>query len=134
MCSMAVIVMLKIDELRLQIGCGPEYDAVEILAANRADKSLYEGVRKRHVRNRLDFGYLEDPKISLPLVESIQRIVIRAEIFGQTVPANRAMEHLAQGPSIHDATVNAKTNDATRKLVHHHKNPVGSQCCRFASE
>src|SRR5215469_10001665 len=95
MCSMAVIVMLKIDELRLQIGCGPEYDAVEILAANRADKSLYEGVRKRHVRNRLDFGYPEDPRISLPLVESIQRIVIRAEIFGQTLSANRAMERPA---------------------------------------
>jgi hypothetical protein len=41
------------------------------------------------------FGYLEDPKISFPLVESIQRIVIRAEIFGQTVPANRTMEHPA---------------------------------------
>jgi hypothetical protein len=67
-------------------------------------------------------------------VESIQRIVIRAEIFGQTVPANRAMEHPAQGHSINDAAVNAKTNDATRKLVHHHNNPVGSQCCRFAPE
>src|SRR5215471_21815759 len=105
-----------------------------MLAANRADQSLYEGVRKRHVRNRLDFGYLEDPKISLPLMESIQRIVIRAEILGQTMPANRAMEHAAQGHSIHDAAVDAKTNDATRKLVHHPKNPVGSQCCRFASE
>ena len=77
--------------------------------ANCADKSLYEGVRKRHVRNRLDFGYLEDPKSSLPLVESIQRIVVRAEIFGQTVPANRAMEHAAQGHSINDAAVDAKT-------------------------
>ena len=80
------------------------------------------------------FGYLEDPKISLPLVESIQWIVIRAEIFGQTVPANRALQHAAQGHSIHDAAVDAKTKDATRKLVHHHKNPVGSQGCRFASE
>jgi hypothetical protein len=37
-------------------------------------------VRKRHVRNRLDFGYLEDPKISLPLVESIQRIVMTGRV------------------------------------------------------
>jgi uncharacterized protein (DUF433 family) len=87
-----------------------------MLAVNRADKSLYEWVRKRHVRNTLDFGYLEDPKIGLPLVESIQWIVIRAEIFGQTVPANRAMEHPAQRHSIDDASVGAKTNDATRKL------------------
>jgi hypothetical protein len=36
-----------------------------------ADESVYEGVRKRHIRNSLDFGYLEDLKIGLPLVESI---------------------------------------------------------------
>jgi hypothetical protein len=84
-------------------------------------------VRKRHVRNRLDFGYLEDPKISLPLVESIQRIVIRPAIFGQTVSANRAIEHPVQGPSINDAAVDAKTNDATRKLVHHNENPIRSE-------
>jgi hypothetical protein len=65
------------------------------------------------MRNSLDFGYLEDPKISLPLMESIQRIVIQAEIFGQTVPPNRAMEHPAQRHSINDAVVDAKTNDAT---------------------
>lgn len=100
--SMTVIVMLKIDSLRLQIGCGPEYDAVEILATNRADQSLYEGVRKRHIRNSLDFGYLGNPKIGLPLVESIQRIMIRAEIFWQTVPANRAMEHPARGGTEQD--------------------------------
>jgi hypothetical protein len=78
---------------------------VEILAANRADQSLYEGVRKRHVGNRLDFRYLKNPKIGLPLVESIQRIMIRAEIFGQTLPANRSMKHPAQRHSIPDARV-----------------------------
>ena len=51
--SMAVIVILKIDRLRLQIGRGPEQDVVEILTANRADKSLYEGMRKRHVRTSM---------------------------------------------------------------------------------
>ena len=56
-------------------------DPVEVLAPNRSDQSLYEGVRKRHVRNSLDFGYLEYPKIGLPLVESIQRIMIGAEVF-----------------------------------------------------
>ena len=81
-------------------------------------KSLNEGVRKRHVSNTLDLGYPEDPKISLPLVEPIERIVIRAEILGQTVPANRAMGHPAQRHSINHAIVDAKTNDAARKLVH----------------
>ena len=91
-------------------------------------------MRKRHVRNSLDFGYLEYPKIGLPLVESIQRIMIRAEVFWQTVPANRSMEHPAQRHSINDAAVDAKPDDATRKLVHHNENPMGSQGCRFASE
>jgi hypothetical protein len=62
-------------------------------------------------------------------VETIQRIAIGAEIFGQTVPANRAMEHPAQRHSTNNAFVDAKTNDPTRKLVHH-----SSQRCRFASE
>jgi len=34
------------------------------------------------------------------------------------------MEHTAQRHSVNDAVVHAKTNDATRKLVHHNKNPV----------
>jgi hypothetical protein len=32
------------------------------------------------------------------------------------------VEHPAQRHSIHDAAVDAKTNDATRKLVHHDEN------------
>jgi hypothetical protein len=44
------------------------------------------------------------------------------------------MEHPAQRHSIHYAAVDAKTDDATRKLVHYNKNPVGSQRRRFASE
>jgi hypothetical protein len=111
--------MLKIDQLR---------------SPNCLDQSLYEGMRKRHVRNRLDFGGSEYPKIGLPLVESIQRILIRAEVFWQTVPANRSAEHPAQRHSIHDAAVHAKPNDATRTLVHHNENPMCSQGCRFASE
>jgi hypothetical protein len=97
--------MLKIQQLRLEIGLGPEQDPVEVLAPNRPDQSFYEGMRKRHVRNSLDFGDLEYPKIGLPLVESIQRIMIRAEVFWQTAPANRSMKHPAQRHSIHDAAV-----------------------------
>ena len=77
---MAIIVMLKIEQFRLEIGRSPEQDPVQVLAPNRSDQPLYEGMRKRHVRNSLDFGYLEYPKIGLPLVESIQRIMIGAEV------------------------------------------------------
>jgi hypothetical protein len=81
-------------------------------------------MRKWHIRNRLDFRHLEYSKIGLPLVESIQRIMIRAEIFGQTLPANRSMEHPAQRHPIDDAAVDAKLNHATRTLVHHDENLV----------
>src|SRR5438067_8756000 len=79
-------------------------------------------MRKRHVRNSLDFGYLEYPKIGLRLVKSIQRIMIRAEVSWQTVAANRSMKHPAQRQSIHDAAVDAKPM-RTRKLdIHHNEN------------
>src|SRR5258706_893768 len=55
-------------------------------------------MRKRHVRNRLDFRHLEYSKIGLPLVESIQRMMIRAEIFGQTLPANRSIGNSGTAP------------------------------------
>src|SRR5262249_46100448 len=91
-------------------------------------------MRKRHVRNRFDFLDFEYSKVGLPLVESIQGIMIRAEVFGPTLPANRGMEHPAQRRSSQDAAVNAKSDDAARKLVHHNENPMCSQGCGFALE
>ena len=91
-------------------------------------------MRKRHVRNSLDFGDSEYPTIGLPLVESIQRIMVQAEVFWQTLLANRSAEHPAQRHSIHDAAVHAKPNDTTRKLVQHNEDPMCSRGWRFASE
>jgi len=91
-------------------------------------------MRKRHVRNSLDFRYLEYPQISLPLMESIQRIIIRAEILWQTLPTNGATEHSAQRYSVYNAAVDAKPYQPPCKLVHHHENPMCSQRCRLASE
>jgi hypothetical protein len=44
------------------------------------------------------------------------------------------VEHAAERQSINNAALDTKTNDATRKLVHHNENPVSSQRCRFAPE
>ena len=60
--------------------------------------------------------------------------MIRAEIFGQPLPANRSIEHPAQRHPIDDAVVDAKPNHATRTLVHHDENPICSQCGGFAAE
>ena len=91
-------------------------------------------MRERHVRNRLDFLHFEYPKVRLPLVESIQRVMVRAEVFRQTVPTDCSLKHTTQRDSVHGATVNAKPEDATGELIHHHEDPLGSQCGRFAAE
>jgi hypothetical protein len=73
--------MLELEELSLQIRAGPKQRSVQEFAPNRADQALNERMGKPHIRNRLDFCHLEDSKIGLPLVESVQRIVIRAEVY-----------------------------------------------------
>src|SRR4051794_35382728 len=91
-------------------------------------------MRKRHMRNRLDFFHFEYPKVRLPLVESIQRVIVRAEVFRQTVPTDCSLEHTAQRRSMNCAAMDTETDDATRKLVHHYENPMGSQRGRFGTE
>ena len=67
-------------------------------------------------------------------MESIQRIMIRTEVFGQALSADRSMEHAAQLYSVHGTAVNAKPDDATRELVHHNQDPMGPQAGGLASE
>src|SRR5215469_683604 len=64
--SMAVIVMLK------SIRFTSRSDVVQNKIRSRYSRRIVpisRSGRKRRVRNSLDFGYLEDPKISLPWVE-----------------------------------------------------------------
>ncbi len=64
------------------------------------------------------FRSLKYAKIRLPLMESIQGIMIRAEIFRQTLSANRSMEHPAQRHTVNDAAVDGKAHDATPIVTH----------------
>ena len=84
---------------------------MEALAANRADQSLDEWMRERHVRDTLDLCHLEYSKIGLPLVESIQRIMIRAEIFRQTCSSDRLLEHSADRQAIDDSALDAESDE-----------------------
>ena len=90
-------------------------------------------MRQRHVWNSLYLRDLEHPQINLPLVELIERIMIRAEVFWQAMPANRSLERTTQRYTINDA-MNTKPDDAACKLVHEHENPICSQCRGFAAE
>ena len=132
--SMTVIVPLEIEELHLQIRGRPEQGAVQTFASDGANQAFNEGVRKRHVRHGLDFLHIEDPQIRLPLVEPIQGIVIRAEVFWWGLASSRSIEHPTQSHAIHDAAMNAKAHDATCALVHHDEHPVRAQHGRFAAK
>src|SRR4029450_5731589 len=114
--SMAIIVMLKSNSFVsrsavVQNRIRSRYSR-RTVPISRSTK----GCERGHLRNSLDFGYLEYPKIGMPLVESIQRIMVRAEVLWQAVPTNRSTNHPAQRHSINDAAVNAKPDDAPRKL------------------
>jgi hypothetical protein len=67
-------------------------------------------------------------------MESIQRIMIRAKAFRRVMPGDRSLEHATQRDAVGDAGMNAEANDATGKLVHHHKHPMRFQSGRFTSE
>src|SRR6266496_3201088 len=90
MSSVAIIVMLELDELCLQIDGCPKQHSIKELSADRANQALHEGMRQRHIGNRLDCGTSYYSEVRLPLVESIQRIMIRAEAFRQVVPGDRS--------------------------------------------
>src|SRR5215472_11121332 len=81
----------------------------------------------------LDFHHLQHSKVGLPLVEPIQRIVVRAEILGQRLPLNRSPEHPAQRRPIDRSAVNAKPDDATCELVHNPA-PNASVAQRFTTK
>ena len=83
--SMTVIVTLEIEKLHLQVGGRPEERPVQAFAPNGADQAFDEGMRQRRVRHRLDGFHVKDSQIRLPLVESVQRIMIRAEVGRKSV-------------------------------------------------
>src|SRR5712691_8282051 len=131
---MTVNVPLEIKELISRISGRPEQRAVETFAAYRADQAFDEGMRERRVRHRLDGFHVKDSQIRLPLVESVQRIMVRTEVLRRRLATSCSIEHLAQSHAVNDATVHAKANDAPRPLVHHDEHPVRMEDGRFAPE
>ena len=83
---------------------------------------------------RFDLKNLQDSKIGLPLVEPVQRIVIRTQILWLSTSPNSMVEHSTQRLSIDDAGPNPKTDNSPCELIHHDKNPMGSQSNGLASK
>src|SRR5206468_1705703 len=116
------------------IGGGPEKGVVQAFPSNRAHESFDEWMRDWRVGHRLDLFHVEYPQIRLPLVESVQRIMVRAEVGRRRLATCRSIEHPAQPDAIHDAAMHAKADDATRALIHHDEHPVCTQEGRLASK
>ena len=106
--SMTVIVTSEIEELPLQISGRPEEGAVQTFPPNSANQSFNEWMRERHVRRGLDLFHVKDPQIRLPLVESVQWIVVRTEAGRRRLATDRSIEHLTQPDAIDDAALYAK--------------------------
>src|ERR1700687_1186521 len=79
--ALAVVVIPECLQLSRQVDRVPEKQAVQVLAPDRPDQALDEGMRDRGVRNRLDLVDLEPTQVGEPAVKAKQRIVIGAEVF-----------------------------------------------------
>jgi len=123
---MLIKISLEIEELCLQISRCPEERPVQALSSYRADQPFNERMRHRDIGYCLDFGYLQDAQIGLPLLKAIQRIVIRADVLGWPLPSNRSIEHATKRQPVDDATLNTKADNPTCELVHQDENPIGS--------
>ena len=125
--AMVIVVGPEIEQFILQICTRPEHHMIQIFASNGADEPFHEGMRQGNVGDGLDFCYLQDPQIGLPLVELIKRIVVGAEVLWQpALPSNGPVEHATECDPIDRTGMDAETNDPSRVLIHDDQNPVGA--------
>ena len=93
-----------------------------------SDQPLHERMRQGNIGHRLDFCYVQDSQIGLPLVKSIERIVVGAEILRhRPVASNGLIEHTAERDAIDRSGMDAEPNNPAGVLVHEDQDPVGSE-------
>src|SRR5262245_24175044 len=131
----SIVISFEFGKLHLQICRRPEHKMIEVFATNGSNQSLNERMRQGNVRRCFDFRHPEYPQVGLPLMEPIQRIMIRTQVFRDRLASNRSIKHATECPAIHDSSVNSESDDAPSVLIHddqHH--PVHPQCHRFTAE
>ena len=128
MCSITVEVIPELQQLVFEIDSCPEQRAIQILPSNRSNQPLHERMRKGNIGHRLDFGYLQDSQIGLPLLEPIKRIVVGAKVLRhRSVASNSLIEHPAERYTIDYAGMDAEPNDPPSVLIHDDQDPVSPQ-------
>ena len=115
--TLGIVIVSEVIQFALQIGGVPEQDMIEELTPNGPDEPLDERVRERRVRNRFDLFNLEDTQVRLPLVIGEQRVIIGAQILGDTLLRNGVVEHAAKGSAVDVAGLDAETDDPPSELV-----------------
>jgi hypothetical protein len=78
--GMMIEVGSEIEQLVFEIRSRPKQRAIQTLPPYRSDQPLHEGMRQGNVGDGLDFGHLQDPKIGLPLVGPIERLMVGAKV------------------------------------------------------
>ncbi len=107
---------------------------VEVLSSYCADQSFDEGMRQRDIRYSLDLRNLDNPEIGFPLVESEQRVMVRAQISWAPGSTDDAVEHAADCGPIEYFCIDGEANDSSGKLIHNHHYPMGFEDQRFTSK
>ena len=76
-------------------------------------------MRQGTIGHRLDFGYLQDSQIGLPLLEPIKRIVVGADVLRhRSATSNVLIEHPAECHTIDHSGMGAEPDDPARVLIH----------------
>ena len=132
--SILVVVIREASKLSSKISRVPKEDVIKVFATDCSDQSLDEWMRLRRIGDGLDLIDLKDSKIRFPSLVAKQRVVIGAEILGNTLIRNDPIEHAAQSDPIDIAGMHTEADNASRELVHHDQHPVAIQQNRFTTK
>jgi len=113
MATLVVVKLFKAEKLVVQVASSPKGHEVEVLSSDGPGQSFHKRVRYRQVRHGFHFGCLEYSKVSFPLMESEQRIIITADVFWVTGTTDCTVEHPTKRWPIRCARVYAETNHST---------------------
>ena len=127
MTAIPVVILLIAFQVALKIFLAPKQPAIEELASYGPDQSLDESMRTRRAGNGLDLVDFEYPQVRSPAMKTEQRIVVRGEMPGQSLPRDRPIEHLADSDAVEIGLRDSEADDPTGVYIHHHHDPVAAE-------
>src|SRR5262245_8695715 len=111
---MPIVIVPERNKFCFQVGCRPKQQLVQTLSSDGSNQSLDERMRPGNIGDGFDFRDTKDSEVGTPLMKSIQRIMIRTQIFRKACTSNGLLEHPAERRAIDDASLNSKPDDSAR--------------------